>query len=88
MNVTFEPQSLNDLQWLNTEGQKSSAKKAWALIHDIQRNGYQCTGQPEQLSGDDAGWYSVRIDKKNRMIFKIDGDTIVIRACRTHYGDK
>lgn len=32
---------------------------------DIDRNGYQCTGKPEPLSGNLAGYWSVRIDEKN-----------------------
>lgn len=31
---------------------------------DIDRIGYQCLGKPEPLSGNLAGYWSVRIDEK------------------------
>ena len=58
------------------------------LLKDIDRNGYNCIGKPEPLSGDKSGWWSVRIDEKNRLIFKIENEVIEIYQCRTHYGDK
>ena len=58
------------------------------LLKDIDRNGYNCIGKPEQLKGDKAGWWSVRIDEKNRLIFKIENEVVEIIQCGTHYGDK
>ena len=58
------------------------------LLKDIDRNGYNCIGKPEPLKGDKSGWWSVRIDEKNRLIFKIENETIEISQCRTHYDDK
>ena len=48
-------------------------KKVWSdkAWKDIDRNGDHCTGKPEQLSGNLAGYWSVRIDKANRIVFKI-----------------
>ena len=40
-------------------------KKINRLLKDIDRNGYKCTGKPEALSGNLAGFWSVRIDDKN-----------------------
>ena len=67
---------------------KKTLRKINNLIKDIDRNGYNCTGKPEPLKGDQTGWWSVRIDEKNRLIFKIENETIEIYQCRTHYGDK
>ena len=50
---------------------KKIIRKINNLIKDIDRNGDHCTGKPEQLSGNLAGYWSVRIDKVNRIIFKI-----------------
>ena len=58
------------------------------LIKSIDRNGYECEGKPEALKGDWVGFYSVRIDKKNRLVFKIVEDTIEIFQCGSHYKDK
>jgi len=44
--------------------------------------------KPEQLSGNLAGYWSVRIDKANRIVFKIVNNTLEIWQCGSHYRDK
>ena len=53
-------------------------KKINNLIKDIDRNGYHYIGKPEPLSGNLTGYWSVRIDKANRIVFKISDDTLEI----------
>lgn len=67
---------------------KKTLKKINALIKDIDRNGYDGIGKPEPLTGDLVGYWSRRIDEKNRLVYKIVDGTIRIAQCRTHYGDK
>ncbi|MBR0061245.1 MAG: Txe/YoeB family addiction module toxin [Selenomonadaceae bacterium] len=67
---------------------KKTLKRINNLLNDIERNGYNCIGKPEPLKGDLLGWWSVRIDEKNRLLFKIDGEIMEIYQCGTHYGDK
>ena len=75
------------LSVLAGSGQKNAEEKN-DLIKDIERIGYNCKGKPEQLSGDLSGYWSVHIDKKNRIVFRIDGDTIELWQCGSHYRDK
>lgn len=72
---------------LANSGQKI-IRKINNLIKDIDRNGYHCTGKPEQLSGNLVGYCSVRIDKANRIVFKIVNNTLEIWQCGSHYRDK
>jgi len=67
---------------------KRTLKKINSLIKDVDRNGYRCKGKPEQLSGNLAGYWSLRIDEKNRFVFRIVDGSLEIAQCRTHYGDK
>ena len=68
---------------------KKTLKRSNRILEDISRNGYDCIGKPEPLSGNLAGYWSVRIDEKNRIVFRLlDGDSMEIVQCRTHYGDK
>ena len=57
---------------------KKIIKKINNLIKDIDRNEYHCIGKPEPLSGNLTGYWSVRIDKANRIVFKISDDTLEI----------
>ncbi len=61
------------------------AKRINELLKSIDRNGYDCIGQPEPLRGDLSGWWSVRIDKANRLVFQIVDDELVIYSCAGHY---
>ena len=70
------------------ENDKNILKRINKLILDIERNGYDCIGKPEALKGNLSGPYSVRIDGKNRLVFRISNGAIEIAQCKTHYGDK
>ena len=71
------------------QSDKRMLKKINTLLKDIMRNGYQCSyGKAELLKGDFSGYASVRIDKKNRIIFSVDERTVTIIQCGNHYSDK
>ena len=67
---------------------KKTLKKINKLIQDIERNGYNCIGKPEPLKGDLSGFWSVRIDSVNRIVFRIINDSLEIIQCGSHYRDK
>lgn len=70
------------------ENDKQVFKRIVELIKDIDRNGYSGIGKPEKLKGDLANYYSRRIDKKNRIVYKIVDEKILIAQCGSHYKDK
>ena len=74
------------LEWQTKD--KPTLKKINRLIKDITRNGYECSGKPEALSENLAGYWSVRIDGKNRIVFRIFNGNLEIIQCGTHYGNK
>ena len=49
---------------------------------------YNCTGKPEPLRGNLEGYWSVHIDDKNRIVFRIENGSLEIMQCGSHYGDK
>ena len=56
------------------------------LIADVMRNGYEGIGKPERLRGELTGFWSRRIDREHRLVYRITGEDIEIVACRYHYG--
>ena len=75
--------------YLYWQGQdRKTLKRINNLIKDIERNGYNCIGKPEPLSGDFSGFWSVRIDACNRIVFKIEDGELEIVQCGSHYRDK
>ena len=67
---------------------KKTLKKINRLLHSIDRSGYDCQGQPEPLKEDLSGFWSVRIDAKNRIVFRIVDNRMEIAQCGSHYRDK
>ena len=68
---------------------KAVLKKINRLLKDIDRYGYECSGKPEPLKGDLSGYWSVHIDQKNRIVFRIDGaENLEVIQWGTHYGDR
>ena len=74
------------LYWQRESKQKTT--KINKLIRDIERNGYSGLGKPEPLKGEFQGFWSVRIDDCNRIVFKIKNDCLEIMQCGSHYRDK
>lgn len=67
---------------------KRTLKRINTLLKDIDRNENEGIGKPEPLTGNWSGYWSRRIDEKNRLVYKIVEGTIRIAQCRTHYGNK
>ena len=85
--ILFSLNAFKDYKyWENQD--KKTIKRINELIADIVRNGHQGIGKPELLKNYFSGFYSRRIDDKNRLIYRIEGDVIIIIACKTHYQDK
>ena len=77
------------LEYLSWQAEdRKTLKRINKLLIDIDRNGYQSIGKPEPLTGNLAGFWSVRIDGKNRIVFRIQDHRIEIIQCGTHYKDK
>jgi toxin YoeB len=79
----------SDLAWEQLQDwsarDRKTLKRIYALVQSIDRNGYSCIGKPEPLKGNLAGWWSVRIDEANRLVFRIDDGILVICSCMGHY---
>ncbi len=71
------------LYWQATD--KKIIKRINALIKDIQRHPFEGMGDPEPLKHNWSGYWSRRIDKEHRIIYKPTNDTLYIVQCRYHY---
>ena len=72
--------------WIKQD--KKTLKRILMLLKDIDRNLYEGIGNPEPLKGNFSGYWSRRIDSKNRIVYKIKNDTVLIAQCGSHYRDK
>ena len=65
-------------------------KRINLLLQSIDRNGTACIGNPEPLRGNLSGWWSVRINQTDRIVFRISALTseenvLEILQCKGHY---
>ena len=83
-NLIFTPEGWEDYQfWINQD--RKTLKKINKLISDAQRNPFDGLGKPEPLKENYTGFWSRRIDDKNRLIYAVTDSTLSIISCRFHY---
>ena len=87
MIKAFTTSAWEDFTYWQDQDRKT-LKRIIKLIKDIDRNHYNGIGKPEPLIGDLSGYWSRRIDSKNRIVYKIEDETIKIIQCGSHYRDK
>ena len=87
MSVKFSPNALKQFFEI-AEKEKRLFKALKKIIEDTQRNGTSGLGHPEPLKENLSGWWSKRIDEKNRLVFRIENETVEIAECGTHYNDR
>ena len=86
--LSFSDQAKNDLVGLK-KNDISSYKKAAKLLEEIQQHHTTGTGKPEQLKHNLPGLWSKQINKKDRLVYKIDeaGMKIEILSAEGHYSN-
>ena len=72
------------LHWQATDRQM--LKKLNCLLLECARTPFAGTGKPEPLRGRLADWWSRRIDHEHRLVYRIDGDDLIVAQCRYDYG--
>ena len=83
-NITFTSNAYSDfLDWLITD--KKVFLKITKLIQETARPPNKGTGKPELLKHDYNGYWSRRIDKEHRLVYKITENSIKIVSCKYHY---
>ena len=86
MRKTWTEQGWDDYLYWQTQDKKT-LRRINDLVKDIERNGIASgIGKPEPLKGDLQGFWSRRIDEKNRLVYNLAVDgALCIVACRGHY---
>ena len=87
MKKIWHDTAWEDYLYWQTQDRKT-LKKVNKLLKDIERNGYKGIGKPEPLKHDLQGFWSVEIDGKNRLVFRIESGILEITQCGSHYRDK
>ncbi|RKZ98382.1 MAG: Txe/YoeB family addiction module toxin [Gammaproteobacteria bacterium] len=71
------------LYWQQTD--KKILKRINTLIKDIKRQPFNGIGAPESLKHNWTGYWSRRINREHRLVYKVQGEFLIIAQCRYHY---
>ena len=85
MKYFFDDYAWKEYQFWEAQDPKT-LNKINDLIEDIMRNGNIGIGHPKPLKNMEGCW-SRKINKKDRLVYKIENNVVIILKCRNHYGD-
>ncbi len=64
---------------------KKTLNRINSLIKYIKRQPFEGIGDPEPLKHNWSGYWSRRIDREHRLVYKVTETAVVIAQCRYHY---
>ena len=84
MKLVFAEQAWEDyLHWQKTD--RKLLHRINVLIRETVRTPFTGTGKPEALKHALAGYWSRRINDEHRLVYRVDGDALMIAQLRYHY---
>jgi toxin YoeB len=88
VKLTFSAGAWEDYLYWPAEDAKM-LDRVNALIKECSRDLFRGTGKPEPLSGNLAGWWSRRINREHRLVYRVTGkgeaQALEVAQCRYHY---
>lgn len=86
MRLEFRERAFEDLQYWVQMNPKI-AKRLLRLTEETKREPFGGAGKPEALRGELSGWWSKRIDQEHRLIYRVEGDSLIVAQAKVHYDD-
>jgi toxin YoeB len=90
MEIIVAPEALEHLREFKKIGNKATLKKIERIFSELSINPYSGVGNPEPLKYEWSGYWSRQIDKKNRLIYRVDEEKIFVFvvSAKGHYKDR
>ncbi len=84
MKLIFAEAAWEDyLYWQQKD--KRMVERINKLIKEVQREPFTGIGKPEPLKHALASFWSRRITDEHRLVYRVDGDSLLIAQLRYHY---
>jgi toxin YoeB len=79
-----------DLLRIQKSGDKPSIRKVEQMISELYEHPETGTGKPERLKFDLTGYWSRRINRKDRLIYSIEDEiiTVTVVSAMGHYSNR
>jgi toxin YoeB len=82
--VVWTDQAKDDFRWLHSQD-KALARRVAHLVEAITLDPFAGIGKPEPLKFNLRGHWSRRVNREHRLVYRVEGTTLVIVAARYHY---
>ena len=84
MRLIFAPEAWEDyLYWQKQD--RRTVERINKLIQEVKREPFSGVGKPEPLRHALAGFWSRRITDEHRMVYRVEGEVLLIAQLRYHY---
>jgi toxin YoeB len=88
VKLVFAAVAWNDYLYWQAEDTKT-LERINALIKECLRDPFRGTGKPEPLGGNLSGWWSRRVNREHRLVYRVSGkgetQALEVAQCRYHY---
>ena len=84
MRLLWEDRAWEDYLYWQTQDKKT-LKRINVIINEVKRTPFEGVGKPEPLRGNMSGYWSRRIDEKNRIVYFEQDNILYVVSCRGHY---
>jgi toxin YoeB len=88
--IILSKEADNDILIIKNSGRKIDYKRIKKFLLEIEENPRTGTGKPERLKYNDGEIWSREINRKDRLIYEVVDDEIIVFVLRAlgHYNDK
>ncbi|HSN48354.1 MAG TPA: Txe/YoeB family addiction module toxin [Flavobacterium sp.] len=88
--VEITKEAIKDIEKQLKSGNKNSINNIVKILFELTVSPYEGTGKPEPLKYDYLGYWSRRINHKDRIIYRVEADivTVFVVSAMGHYSDK
>lgn len=84
MKLIFAEEAWEDyLYWQKQD--RRMVERINKLIRETQREPFEGLGKPEALKHALSGYWSRRVTDEHRMVYRVEGDDLLIAQLRFHY---
>lgn len=84
MKLVFADEAWEDyLYWQKQD--RRMVERTKKLIRETQREPFSGVGKPEPLKHALSGFWSRRLTDEQRMVYKVEGDALLLAQLRYHY---
>lgn len=85
MEIIYTDSAIDDISFWEKSGNKTIQNKITKLLKSMEETPFEGIGKPEALKYELTGFWSRRIDKEHRLVYKVKNEKITIYSLKGHY---